>query len=79
MTLVVLDPRVRENLGHFTMPSNHSIAPILPNFFAQGKDPDGSVAVAKRQALYGGTHRIQSYGRELTYNNNAYTITSLSL
>ena len=78
-----LDPRVREDLSRFIMPSNHSIAPILPNFFAEGKDPDGSVAVAKRQALYNGTlgaramHRIQPYGRELTYDNNAYTITSI--
>lgn len=78
-----LDPRVREDLGHFIVPSKQGIVPILPNFFAEGKGPDGSLAVARRQALYDGTlgaraiHRIQSYGRKLIYDNNAYTITSI--
>lgn len=78
-----LDPRVREGLGHFIVPSKQGIVPILPNFFAEGKGPDGSLAVARRQALYDGTlgaramHRLQPYGRELIYDNNAYTITSI--
>ena len=78
-----LDPQVREDLGPFIVPSKQGIVPILPNFFAEGKGPDGSLAVARRQALYDGTlgaramHRIQSYGRKLTYDNNAYTITSI--
>ena len=76
-----LDPRVREYLGHFIVPSKQGILPILPKFFAEGKGPDGSLAVARRQALYDGTlgaraiRRIQSYGRKLVYDNNAYTIT----
>jgi hypothetical protein len=77
-----LDKRVRSDLSHYIVPSTQNHAPILPNFFAEGKGPDGSAAVAKRQALYDGTlgaramHRIQSYGNALAYDNNAYTIAS---
>jgi hypothetical protein len=47
------------------------------------KGPDGSAAVAERQACYDGAlgaramHSLQSYGQDKpTYDNNAYVITS---
>ncbi|KAG9228475.1 hypothetical protein BJ875DRAFT_508482 [Amylocarpus encephaloides] len=58
--------------------------PIVPNFFLAAKGPDGSIAVAGRQASYDGAlgargmHSLQSYGQdEPTYDNSAYTITSI--
>jgi hypothetical protein len=78
-----LDQQVRKDLGHYIVPSTLSHGPVLPNFFAEGKGPDGSAAVARRQAFYDGTlgaramHPLQSYGKkDLAYDNNAYTITS---
>jgi len=66
------------------VPSTQLDLPILPNFFLTAKGPDGSIGVAGRQASYGGAlgargmHSLQSHGRdEPTYDNNAYTITSI--
>ena len=74
---------VREKLGPYIMPSTKTTAPCLPNFFTEGKGPDGSATVCKRQALYDGAlgargvHELRSYiNSEMTYDNNAYTITS---
>ena len=57
--------------------------PIVPSFCVALKGPDGSIAVAKRQASYDGAlgargmHSFQSYGQdEPVYDNNAYAITS---
>ncbi|EGC44217.1 conserved hypothetical protein [Histoplasma capsulatum var. duboisii H88] len=77
-----LDHRVRSELNSYIVPSTQHNAPILPNFFAEVKGPDGSAAVAKRQALYDGTLgaramlRLQTYGKELAYDGNAYVVTS---
>ncbi|PGG99224.1 hypothetical protein AJ79_08654 [Helicocarpus griseus UAMH5409] len=77
-----LDHRVRTELSHYIVPSTHHNAPIIPNFFAEGKGPDGSTAVAKRQTLYDGVLgarailQLQSYKKELTYDGNAYVVTS---
>ncbi|KKZ62313.1 hypothetical protein EMCG_03285 [[Emmonsia] crescens] len=77
-----LDHRVRNELSSYIIPSTQHNAPILPNFFAEGKGPDGSTAVAKRQTLYNGTLgarailQLQSYGKELAYDGNAYVVTS---
>ena len=57
--------------------------PMAPNFFVEGKGPDGSAAVATRQARYDGAvgsramHSLQNYGREQPqYDRQAYTFTS---
>lgn len=78
-----LKRRVRKDLGTFIVPSTNKNAPCLPNFFAEGKGPNGSALVAKRQALYDGAlgargvNKLQSYvDPEMNHDNNAYTITS---
>jgi hypothetical protein len=64
-----LDQRVRSELSGYIIPSTQHTAPILPDFFVEGKGPHGSTAVAKRQALYDGTLgaramlQLQSYGK----------------
>jgi hypothetical protein len=56
----------------------------MPNFFLEAKGPDGSLAVARRQACYDGAlgargiHSLQSFGTSKpVYDNNAYTIESI--
>jgi hypothetical protein len=56
----------------------------MPNFFLEAKGPDGSLAVAGRQACYDGAlgargiHSLQSFGTSKpVYDNNAYTIESI--
>ena len=79
-----LDRRVREDLNGYIVPSTQDDLPIAPNFFLAVKGPDGSLAVAGRQACYDGAlgargmHILQSYGQEEpVFDNNAYTITSI--
>ncbi|KAH0537297.1 hypothetical protein FGG08_005887 [Glutinoglossum americanum] len=79
-----IDKRVRERLRSYIMLSTHSHTPCLPNLFAEGKGPNGCAAVAKRQACYDGAlgargiRMLQSFGTDagVTFDNNAYTITS---
>ena len=78
-----LKKQIREELGPYIVPSMNTAAPCLPNFFTEGKGPNGSTAVCKRQALYDGAlgargiHELRSYvDLETAYDNNAYTITS---
>ena len=74
---------VREELGRRIIPSTQHDLPIAPNFFLAVKGPDGSAAVAKRQACYDGAlgargmHSLQSYGQGNSVYNNASTITSI--
>ncbi|KAI9747367.1 MAG: hypothetical protein M4579_007481, partial [Chaenotheca gracillima] len=77
--------QIRSELGSYITPSTQQQAPALPNFFAEGKGPHGSAAVAKRQACYDGAlgargiHELRSFGvedSETLYDSNAYTITS---
>ncbi len=76
--------RIREELGSYITPATQLQAPALPNFFTEAKGPDGSAAVAKRQACFDGAlgaravHKLQSFEADPTpvYDNNAYTITS---
>ncbi|KAI1317868.1 hypothetical protein F5Y16DRAFT_414549 [Xylariaceae sp. FL0255] len=78
-----LDQQVwRKLCGHIVLSTQHE-APILPNFFLEVKGPDGSSAVAARQACYDGalgTRGMQSLHLYLVsdpvFNNKAYTITS---
>ena len=73
----------KERSGHIT-PSTQEDLPILPNFMVAVKGPDGTPAVAGRQASYDGAlgargmHSLQSYGqKDPFFDNNAYTITSI--
>ena len=74
---------VRTELSGHIVPSTQEDLPIAPNFFLAAKGPDGSAAVAKRQACYDGAlgargiHSLRSYGREQEYDSNAYTISSV--
>jgi hypothetical protein len=78
-----LNKQIREELGPYIVPSTNTAAPCLPNFFTEGKGPNGNTAVCKRQALYDGAlgargiHELRLYvDPETAYDNNAYTITS---
>ncbi|KAI0977546.1 hypothetical protein F4678DRAFT_455696 [Xylaria arbuscula] len=77
-----LDQRVRAELSRHIVPSTQHDLPIVPNFFVAVKGPDGSLAVAERQACYDGVlgargiYSLQRYGdEELVPNNKAYAIT----
>ena len=78
-----LERRIRAQLGKQIVPSTQDDLPVVPNFFLAVKGPDGTAAVAGRQACYDGTlgargiQALQSYGNaELIYDNNAYTVTA---
>ena len=79
-----IDLGIREELGLYIIPAAQGQAPAVPTFFTEVKGPEGSAAVAKRQACYNGAigargvYQLQSFGAELgtAYDNNAYTITS---
>ena len=71
-----LNKQIREELGPYIVPSTNTAAPCLPNFFTEGKGPNGSTAVCKRQALYDGAlgargiHELRSYvDPETAYDN----------
>jgi hypothetical protein len=79
-----LNRQVRDELSDQIIPSTQHNLPIVPNFFLAAKGPDGSIAVAGRQASYDGAlgakgiHSLQSYGQdEPAYKNNAYTVTTI--
>ncbi|CAK7238290.1 hypothetical protein SEUCBS140593_010516 [Sporothrix eucalyptigena] len=74
---------VREALGSFLIPSTMQEKPLAPNFFVEAKGPEGSAAVATRQARYDGAigsramHILQNHGEEEPkYDNQAYTYSS---
>ena len=79
-----IDLQIREELGSYVTPATQGQAPALPNFFTEAKGPDGSAAVAKRQACFDGAlgargvHKLRLFEADptLAYDNNAYTITS---
>jgi hypothetical protein len=78
-----LDRQIRDKLSGRIIPSTMEDKPMAPNFYFEAKGPDGSAAVARRQACYDGAmgargmQSLQSYGQnELVYNNHAHTITS---
>lgn len=79
-----LDRRIRDELSGHIIPSTQDDLPIAPNFFLAVKGPDGTPAVARRQACYDGAlgargmHILQSYGEDKpVHDNKAYTITSI--
>ena len=79
-----IDLQIREELGQYITPAIQGQAPALPNFFTEVKGPDGSAAVAKRQACFDGAlgargvYKLRSFEEDpdTVYDNNAYTITS---
>ncbi|KAI0977544.1 hypothetical protein F4678DRAFT_18190 [Xylaria arbuscula] len=78
-----LHQQVRMELNGHIVPSSQHDLPIVPNFFLAVKGPDGSLAVAERQACYDGAlgargiRSLQTYGdTEPVPDNRAYTITS---
>ncbi|KAF2105227.1 hypothetical protein BDV96DRAFT_509744 [Lophiotrema nucula] len=78
-----LTRKVRDELSSHIIPSTQHDLPMAPNFFVAAKGPDGSAAVAKRQACYDGAlgargiHSLQSYETAgPVYDNHAHTITS---
>ncbi|KAI3343631.1 hypothetical protein F4824DRAFT_507430 [Ustulina deusta] len=78
-----LDRQVRIQLVKHIVPSTQHDLPIVPNFFLTAKGPDGSPAVAERQACYDGAlgargmNSLQMYSDPgLDLDNKAYTLTS---
>lgn len=79
-----LGRQIRNELSGRIITSTQDDLPIAPNFFLAAKGPDGTAVVARRQACYDGAlgargiHSLQTYGQhEPTYNNHAYTLTSI--
>lgn len=78
-----LDQSIRDELASHIIPSTMVDKPMTPNFFLEVKGPDGSLAVAIRQARYDGAigsrgiHSLQSYGEEPNYDGQAYTYSSI--
>ncbi|RYP27975.1 hypothetical protein DL767_007440 [Monosporascus sp. MG133] len=79
-----LDRQIRTELSGYVLPSTQQDLPIVPNFFLAAKGPDGSLAVAGRQACYDGAlgargiRSLQRYaGMESESDGKAYTITSI--
>ena len=78
-----IERQVRTELSGRIQPTTQDDSPFAPNFLLAAKGPDGTGAVAKRQACYDGAlgargmHSLESYGeKERNYNGNAYTLTS---
>jgi hypothetical protein len=79
-----LNRRVRDDLGDQIIPSTQDDLPIAPNFFLAAKGPDGSLAVAGRQASYDATLgergqlSLGSWGQDgQVFDNKAHTVTSV--
>ncbi|KAI0972789.1 hypothetical protein F4678DRAFT_478635 [Xylaria arbuscula] len=78
-----LDRQVRIQLDKHIVPSTQHDLPIVPNFFLNVKGPDGTQAVAERQACYDGALGARGMDSLQTYSDpkpnadkNAYTLTS---
>ena len=79
-----LDRGVRDALSRHIIPSTQDDLPIVPNFLLEVKGPDGSAAVARRQACYDGAlgargmRELQAYGQNApAYDKNGYIVTSI--
>jgi hypothetical protein len=79
-----LDQSIRNKLAGHIIPSTMEDKPMAPNFFLEVKGPNGSLAVATRQARYDGAigaravHSLQNYGgEEPQYDNQAHTYSSI--
>ncbi|KIW35735.1 uncharacterized protein PV06_11924 [Exophiala oligosperma] len=77
--LSTIHPRVRADLGPYIIPSTVDLTrPAAPNFFVEGKSPQGRADVAKRQAMHDGAfgaraiHELRNYkAEEPEYDNKA--------
>ncbi|KAK7422432.1 hypothetical protein QQZ08_009514 [Neonectria magnoliae] len=79
-----LDRSIRDELAGHIIPSTMQDKPMAPNLFMEVKGPDGSLAVAMRQARYDGAigsramHSLQNYNEEEpAYDGNPYTFSSI--
>ncbi|KAF9733854.1 hypothetical protein PMIN04_012897 [Paraphaeosphaeria minitans] len=78
-----LSREIRNELGGHIIPSTQHDLPMAPNFFLAAKGPDGSLAVAGRQACYDGAlgargmASLQSYGQGEPDYGTAYAISSI--
>nr|KMM71280.1 hypothetical protein CPAG_07587 [Coccidioides posadasii RMSCC 3488] len=78
-----LDRQIRKELGDQIIPSTQNDLPMAPNFFLEAKGPDGSLAVATRQACYDGAlgargmHSLQSYRQNESMNRPTTTMLTL--
>jgi hypothetical protein len=79
-----IHPYLRDKLSKHIIPSNHTHLPALPNFFLEVKGPDGSAAVARRQACHNGAigaraiQSIRSFGQSepVFYDNSISSIST---
>jgi len=79
-----LPPEIRNELSKHIVPSTSTHLPIAPNYFIEAKGPDGSLAVATRQACYDGAHgaramqSLRSFRQsEPEYDNVAHTLSTI--
>ncbi|KMU75350.1 hypothetical protein CISG_04769 [Coccidioides immitis RMSCC 3703] len=77
-----LDRQIRKELSDQIIPSIQNDLPMAPNFL-EAKGPDGSLAVATRQACYDGAlgargmHSLQSYRQDESMNRPTTTMLTL--
>lgn len=64
-----LNKQVREQLSEYIEPSTKRNAPLLPNFFMEGKGPDGKAPVNELQALYNGILGQRAMLKLLSYTD----------
>lgn len=81
----VLKREIRDELSDLIIPSTQHDLPIVPNNSTAVKGPDGTLAVARRQACYDGAfgarsmQSVQSFRQtEPLYDGKAYAFTSIS-
>ncbi|KAL5409511.1 hypothetical protein PMIN04_011020 [Paraphaeosphaeria minitans] len=78
-----LSRQIRTELGSQIVPSTQHDLPIAPNFFLAAKGPDGSIAVAGRQACYDGAlgargmASLEEYGQGGPHYGTAHTISTI--
>jgi hypothetical protein len=78
-----LSRKVRTELDGHIVPSTQHDLPMLPNFFLATKGPDGSLAVAGRQACYDGAlgargmASMKLYGQGESGHDTAYAVSSI--
>ena len=76
--------QLRRQLDTSIVPSSRKHHPFLPNFFVEAKGPDGSLAVARRQACHDGAigaramHSVENLGRRReVFDNKARTASAI--
>ena len=79
-----LERQARKDLMHTIVPSTQNDLPVLPNHFLAAKGPDGTAAVAIRQATYEAyfgardTQAVHNYGRaKPQFDHNAYAFSGI--